>query len=98
MREGDIIGTDCVVEKDGFMGDSCYTFAEGEMDSATAEEVRLYSGGKDIARMTLPDGGTLYKVGPYTDKDKAEQLVTFVRDMGVAEAVCKVLGEASAST
>lgn len=69
------------------------TFAEGEMDSATAEEVRLYSGGKDIARMTLPDGGTLYKVGPYTDKDKAEQLVTFVRDMGVAEAVCKVLGE-----
>ncbi len=31
LREGDIIGTDCVVEKNGFMGDSCYTFAVGEI-------------------------------------------------------------------
>lgn len=31
LREGDIIGTDCVVEKDGFMGDSCYTFMVGEV-------------------------------------------------------------------
>ncbi len=31
LREGDVIGTDCVVEKDGFMGDSCYTFAVGEI-------------------------------------------------------------------
>ena len=32
LREGDIIGTDCVVAKDGYMGDSCYTFAVGEVD------------------------------------------------------------------
>ena len=69
------------------------TFADGEMDAATAEEVRTYSGGKDIARMNLPEGGTVYKVGPYTDKDKADQLVTFIRDMGVADVACKVLGE-----
>ena len=69
------------------------TFADGEMDAATAEEVRSYSGGKDIARMNLPEGGTVYKVGPYTDKDKADQLVTFIRDMGVADVACKVLGE-----
>ena len=31
LREGDIVGTDLVVEKDGFMGDSCYTFAVGEV-------------------------------------------------------------------
>ena len=29
LRDGDIIGIDTVVEKDGFMGDSCYTFAVG---------------------------------------------------------------------
>ena len=29
LRDGDIIGVDTVVEKDGFMGDSCYTFAVG---------------------------------------------------------------------
>lgn len=69
------------------------TFAEGEMDSSTAEEVKLYSDGKDIAKMTLPEGGTIYKVGPYSDKGKADQLVAFIRDMGVADVVCKVLGE-----
>ncbi len=31
LREGDIVGTDCVVELDGFHGDSCYTFAVGEV-------------------------------------------------------------------
>ena len=30
LREGDIIGTDCVVELNGFNGDSCYTFTVGE--------------------------------------------------------------------
>ena len=30
LREGDIIGTDLVVELDGFNGDMCYTFAVGE--------------------------------------------------------------------
>lgn len=29
LRDGDIVGIDTVVEKDGFMGDSCYTFAVG---------------------------------------------------------------------
>lgn len=32
LREGDIIGTDCVVELNGFHGDSCYTFTVGEID------------------------------------------------------------------
>ena len=31
LRDGDIVGIDTVVEKDGFMGDSCYTFAVGEI-------------------------------------------------------------------
>jgi methionyl aminopeptidase len=32
LRDGDIVGIDSVVEKDGFMGDQCYTFAVGEID------------------------------------------------------------------
>lgn len=40
LREGDIIGTDCVVELDGFHGDSCYTFAVGEIDPKTADLLR----------------------------------------------------------
>ena len=49
LREGDIIGTDCVVEKDGFMGDSCYTFAVGEiapevMNLCVTTKESLYEG------------------------------------------------------
>lgn len=32
LREGDIIGTDCVVEYKGFNGDTCYTFPIGDVD------------------------------------------------------------------
>ena len=35
LREGDIIGTDCVVEYNGFHGDSCYTFTVGDIDPKT---------------------------------------------------------------
>ncbi len=31
LREGDIVGIDTVVEKDGFMSDMCYTFAVGNI-------------------------------------------------------------------
>lgn len=37
LRDGDIIGTDCVVEKNGFCGDMCYTFAVGEVDPKVLE-------------------------------------------------------------
>ena len=32
LKEGDIVGTDCVVELNGFHGDSCYTFPIEEID------------------------------------------------------------------
>jgi methionyl aminopeptidase len=31
LREGDIVGLDCVVELDGYNGDMCYTFPVGEI-------------------------------------------------------------------
>ena len=37
LKEGDIVGTDCVVELNGFHGDSCYTFAIGEIDSTVMD-------------------------------------------------------------
>ncbi|MDE6340376.1 MAG: type I methionyl aminopeptidase, partial [Muribaculaceae bacterium] len=49
LKEGDIIGTDCVAELNGMNGDSCYTFAVGEIDEKTARllkvtEESLYKG------------------------------------------------------
>ncbi len=40
LREGDIVGTDVVVELDGFNGDMCYTFPVGEIDDATYQLCR----------------------------------------------------------
>ena len=40
LREGDIIGVDTVVEFGGFMGDMCYTFAVGDVDSKVMELCR----------------------------------------------------------
>lgn len=49
LREGDIVGIDTVVEKDGYMGDSCYTFAVGDiapdvMDLLRTTKESLYVG------------------------------------------------------
>lgn len=41
LREGDIIGTDCVVELDGYNGDSCYTFAVGQIDEKTERLLKV---------------------------------------------------------
>ncbi|MDE5653288.1 MAG: type I methionyl aminopeptidase [Muribaculaceae bacterium] len=41
LREGDIIGTDCVVELNGQHGDSCFTFAVGEIDEKKERLLRV---------------------------------------------------------
>ena len=41
LQEGDIVGLDCVVELNGYHGDSCYTFAVGEISEATARLLKV---------------------------------------------------------
>ena len=40
LREGDIVGIDTVVEKDGFMADMCYTFPVGEVAAPVLDLLR----------------------------------------------------------
>ncbi len=42
LQEGDIVGLDCVVELNGYHGDSCYTFAVGEILSALPMSVIIH--------------------------------------------------------
>lgn len=49
LKEGDIVSVDCGVEKDGFHGDSCYTFCVGEVSEDAKKLLRttkeaLYEG------------------------------------------------------
>ena len=41
LRDGDIVGTDCVVELNGFHGDSCFTFTVGEVDPKTLNLLKV---------------------------------------------------------
>jgi methionyl aminopeptidase len=41
LKEGDIISIDCGVLKNGFYGDSAYTFAVGEIDEATVRLLHI---------------------------------------------------------
>lgn len=56
----------------------------GSLDSAVSGGIRQQAGGKDIARVTGEDGATVYVVGPFDDKTKADALVDFVKAMGVS--------------
>ncbi len=56
----------------------------GSLDQAVSGGIRQQAGGKDIARVTGEDGATVYVVGPFEDKAKADVLVDFVKAMGVS--------------
>ena len=41
LKEGDVIGTDCVVELNGYNGDSCYTFEVGDCDEKVRQLLKV---------------------------------------------------------
>ena len=63
----------------------------GELDSGVAAGIRQQAAGKDIARTVGADGAVTYVVGPFADKAKADDLVLFIKAMGVKEAKCNVI-------
>ena len=56
LRDGDIIGTDCVVEKNGFCGDMCYTFAVGEVDPKVLELCKVTRRSLDLGIEACKEG------------------------------------------
>ena len=63
----------------------------GSLDSAVSGGIRQQSGGKDIARVTGEGGMTVYVVGPFEDKAKADALADFVKAMGISDVTTKKL-------
>lgn len=56
LRDGDIIGTDCVVEKNGFCGDMCYTFAVGEVDPKVIDLCKVTRRSLDLGIEACKEG------------------------------------------
>ena len=65
----------------------------GDLDSGVAAGIRQQAAGKDIARTVGSDGAVTYVVGPFADKSKADDLVLFIKAMGVNDAKCNVIGK-----
>jgi hypothetical protein len=60
----------------------------GELDMTVAGGIRQQAPGKDIARVEKEDGTKVYVIGPFADKELAENLAGFVRAMGTSTATC----------
>ena len=56
LRDGDIIGTDCVVEKNGFCGDMCYTLAVGDVDPKVLELCKVTRRSLDLGIEACKEG------------------------------------------
>jgi methionyl aminopeptidase len=82
LREGDIIGIDTVVEKDGFMGDSCYTFTVGEVDEKVMQLLRTTKESLQIGIDACKVGG---RIG---DIANAIQTYCEKRNYGVVREMC----------
>ena len=65
----------------------------GELDPGIAAGIRQQAAGKDIARTVRADGAVVYVVGPFADKAKADDLVLFIKAMGVNEVMCNVIAK-----
>jgi hypothetical protein len=59
-----------------------------ELDMTIAGGIRQQAPGKDIARVEKEDGSKMYVIGPFADKDAAENLAGFIRAMGASGASC----------
>ena len=59
-----------------------------ELDMTVAGGIRQQAPGKDIARVEKEDGTKVYVVGPFADRETAENLAGFIRAMGTAGASC----------
>lgn len=82
LREGDIIGTDTVVELNGYNGDMCYTFPVGEVSE---DAVRLMKTTKESLYIGIEACRAGHRIG-----DIANAVQTFCekRGYGVVREMC----------
>lgn len=63
LREGDIVGTDCVACLDGYHGDSCYTFPVGQVDEKVMRLLRTTRESLAIGIEKARAGGRIGDIG-----------------------------------
>jgi hypothetical protein len=64
----------------------------GELEQEVLEGVVRLAIGKDIARVEAEDGTQVYIVGPFDNKDAAEELASFVKSKMSGKVLCELKG------
>lgn len=64
----------------------------GELESEVVEGMVRLAMGKDIARVEAEDGTQVFIVGPFDNKDMAEELASYVRGKITGKVSCELLG------
>lgn len=63
-----------------------------ELDDASISGISQQASGKDIAKVESAEG-TVYVIGPYSDKAAAESLVAFANAMGIGKVELKTINK-----
>jgi methionyl aminopeptidase len=63
VKEGDVVSIDCGVKKDGFFGDSAFTFAVGEIDPQTMKLLVVTRECLDLAIQSARAGNRIGDIG-----------------------------------
>lgn len=81
LQEGDIIGIDTVVEKDGFMGDMCYTFPVGEVNEKVLGLLRTTKESLQVGIDHCIPGGRIGDIGAAIQQYCEKRGYSVVREM-----------------
>jgi methionyl aminopeptidase len=81
IEDGDIISIDCGVKKDGYYGDSAYTYAVGEVQSRTLKLLHVTKEALYLAIEKAVVGGRLGDIGHTVQKHVHNHGFTVVREM-----------------
>jgi len=81
LKEGDIISIDCGVKKNGFYGDSAYTFAVGEIKPEITKLLKITKESLDKAIEVAVNGNRVGDIGYAVQKHAEENGFSVVREM-----------------
>ncbi len=92
LREGDIISIDCGVFKDGFYGDSAYTFAVGNISEEVEQLLNTTKKCLSEGVNKVIDGNTIGDIGSNIEKVAKDRGYSIVREL-VGHGIGKNLHE-----
>ena len=92
LREGDIISIDCGVLKDGFYGDSAYTFAVGKISEEVEELLNTTKKCLSEGVNKVIDGNTIGDIGSNIEKVAKDRGYSIVKEL-VGHGIGKNLHE-----